>query len=110
MAFQEKKETAKALLALEHALSLAEPEGFVRIFVDEGEKMQTLLRAAHSKLNEKSLVVFAEKLLQAFAAQATSRQPLHAPKSAGLIEPLSERESEVLQLLPSSFSSREMAD
>jgi len=110
MAFQAKKETAEALLALEHALSLAEPEGFVRIFLDEGERILVLLRLAHSKLKEKTLVAFAEKLLLAFATQATATRPVLAPQTAVLFEPLSEREREVLHLLPSSLSSREMAD
>jgi LuxR family maltose regulon positive regulatory protein len=110
MAFQAKRETAKALLALEHALSLAEPEGFVRIFIDEGEKMQALLRSARSKLMKKTLAAFVEKLLLAFTTQAVAPGLVLAPQTGVLIEPLSERETEVLHLLPSSLSSREMAD
>lgn len=110
MAFQEKKETAEALLALEHALSLAEPEGFVRIFVDEGEKILALLKSAHAKLKETPLVTFLEKLLLAFTIQGTMIRPDHTRQTAVLFEALSEREMEVLHLLPSGLSSREMAD
>jgi LuxR family maltose regulon positive regulatory protein len=78
-----------ALVSLERALTLAEPEGYVRIFLDEGKPMAELLKRAGK--NKSS---FLER-------QAISPQPL--------IEPLSENELEVLRLLRTELSGPEIA-
>jgi LuxR family maltose regulon positive regulatory protein len=109
----------QALAALKGVLSLAEPEGYVRIFVDEGEAMRSLLRLLIEKQprnRDHPLSGYADKLLAAFT------QPVAAPKSArpgraraiihqksDMIEPLSERELEVLKLLRSELSGPEIA-
>jgi LuxR family maltose regulon positive regulatory protein len=102
----------QALDALEHTLALAEPEGYVRIFVDEGEAMRSLLRLLiekQSRNRDHPLSDYVDKLLAAFT------QPVAAPKSAiihqksDMIEPLSERELEVLKLLRSELSGPEIA-
>ncbi len=80
-----------ALVALEHALVLAEPEGYVRTFVDEGPPMNSLLRAA-AKQGISSQ--YAERLLAGFT---TTKH--RTPHQEGLIDPLSERELVVLRLL-----------
>jgi LuxR family maltose regulon positive regulatory protein len=80
-----------ALIPLERALVLAEPEGYVRVFVDEGAPMAALLGAAARHTNAPS---FVRRLLEASRdsdSRGTAKQPL--------IEPLSERELEVLRLL-----------
>jgi len=105
----------QALAALERALALAEPEGYVRIFVDEGEAMRLLIEK-QSRNRDHPLSSYADKLLAAFT------QPVAAPKSArsgrarailhqksDMIEPLSERELEVLKLLRSELSGPEIA-
>jgi LuxR family maltose regulon positive regulatory protein len=98
----------QALAALEHALALAEPEGYLRIFVDEGEAMRLLIEK-QSRNRDHPLSDYADKLLAAFT------QPVAAPKSAiihqksDMIEPLSERELEVLKLLRSELSGPEIA-
>ncbi len=98
----------QALAALERALALAEPEGYVRIFVDEGEAMRLLIEK-QSRNRDHPLSGYADKLLAAFT------QPVAAPKSAiihqksDMIEPLSERELEVLKLLRSELSGPEIA-
>jgi LuxR family maltose regulon positive regulatory protein len=98
----------QALAALERALALAEPEGYVRIFVDEGEAMRLLIEK-QSRNRDHPLSGYADKLLAAFT------QPVAAPKSAiihqksDMIEPLSERELEVLRLLRSELSGPEIA-
>jgi LuxR family maltose regulon positive regulatory protein len=97
-----------ALAPLERALALAEPEGYVRIFVDEGEAMRLLIEK-QSRNRDHPLSGYVDKLLAAFT------QPVAAPKSAiihqkaDMIEPLSERELEVLKLLRSELSGPEIA-
>ncbi len=98
----------QALAALERALALAEPEGYVRIFVDEGEAMRLLIEK-QSRNRDHPLSDYVDKLLAAFT------RPVAAPKSAiihqksDMIEPLSERELEVLKLLRSELSGPEIA-
>jgi LuxR family maltose regulon positive regulatory protein len=98
----------QALAALERALALAEPEGYVRLFVDEGEAMRLLIEQLLSA-RDHPLSDYVDKLLAAFT------QPVAAPKSAiihqksDMIEPLSEREIEVLRLLRSELSGPEIA-
>jgi LuxR family maltose regulon positive regulatory protein len=80
-----------ALAPLARALALAEPEGYVRIFVDEGSPMTTLLEAAAKHGAARSYV---RRLLAAGGVAADS-----PPTSQNLIEPLSDRELAVLRLL-----------
>jgi LuxR family transcriptional regulator, maltose regulon positive regulatory protein len=112
---------APALVALEHTLRLAEPEGYVRIFADEGPAMARLLSAAHGMMPE-----YIGKLLAAFSIRdkETKRQgdteqgrfaqgsvPLSPglPLSVSLVEPLSARELEVLQLIAQGFSNGQIS-
>lgn len=102
---------AQALTALEAALSLAEPAGYVRIFLDEGRPMQRLLSEAHRR-NPSS--AYAAVLLAAFegeGAPAASRKARPVSPAALLaeIEPLSERERQVLALLSTRMTVPEMA-
>lgn len=98
LALQADDDIEGALRALQEALTLAEPEGYVRIFVDEGEPMVTLLRrAATAGIAPR----YAASLLAAFPRASIPAQPL--------IDPLTARELEVLQLLATGFSNREVA-
>jgi LuxR family maltose regulon positive regulatory protein len=92
---------AAALVSLQRALTLAEPEGYVRIFVDEGAPMAVLLQAAAKQGSAPSYV---RRLLAALGHAADS-----TPAQQGLIEPLSERELQVLRLLGSDLSGPEIA-
>jgi len=97
-----------ALAPLERALVLGEPEGYVRIFVDEGQPMARLLYEA---LSLGIAPDYARRLLAAFpVAEPEQAAPLgtQALKS-DLIEPLSERELEVLQLIAGGLPNREIA-
>ena len=97
------------MTALERALSLAEPEGYVRTFVDEGAPMAALLRRAASRGVAPAYV---SKLLDALDAEAdTKSMPADStsPVAQRLEEPLSERELEVLRLVASGLSNREVA-
>jgi LuxR family maltose regulon positive regulatory protein len=108
LALDAQGEKDKAVQRLSDALALAEPGGYVRIFVDEGEAMRLLIEK-QSRIRDHPLNDYANTLLAAF------KHPAAAPKSAaihqksGLIEPLSERELEVLKLLRSELSGPEIA-
>ena len=108
LAYEAQGNRPQALASLERALSLAEPEGYVRIFVDEGEAMRLLIEK-QSRNRDHPLSGYTDKLLAAFT------QPVDAQKSAiihqksDMIEPLSERELEVLRLLRSELSGPEIA-
>jgi LuxR family maltose regulon positive regulatory protein len=100
-----------ALVSLERALTLAEPEGYVRIFVDEGLPMTRLLSeaAAHGVMPD-----YIGKLLAVFEAgkQKSEDKSYLPPVSPAqpLIEPLSQRELEVLQLIAQGLSNREIGE
>jgi LuxR family maltose regulon positive regulatory protein len=90
-----------ALNRLERALELAEPEGLVRIFADEGEPMAALLRQVQHRGRYPH---FVGVLLAAFPIQETKK-----PGEELLPEPLSERELEVLQLMALGAANKEIA-
>ena len=94
----------QALAVLKSALSLAEPEGYIRIFVDEGEPMLELLHQARSCGMAPQYV---NKLLAAFGE--TSPLPSR-PSSPTLIESLTERELEVLRLIAAGKSNYQIAE
>ena len=109
LAHQEQGQFAPALAALQRALALAEPEGYVRIFVDEGPPMLSLLSAAA----EQGLMPgYVGKLLAALPAAAAAAPARSGPTPTApvqllgqrLIEPLSARELEVLQLIAQGYS------
>ena len=96
-----------ALVPLERALTLAEPEGYVRVFVDKGEPMRNLLRHAAAGGIASS---YTQRLLAAFDKPA---QPVSAPvqaAAAGLAEPLTAREVEILRLVAAGMRNQEIAD
>jgi LuxR family maltose regulon positive regulatory protein len=97
LALQAGGEEEEALAALERALSLAEPEGYVRTFVDEGEPMVKLLSQAkdHGITPD-----YTSQLLATFEIET---------EDEGLVEPLSDRELEVLRLLGTDLSAPEIA-
>lgn len=100
-------EQPHALAALERALTLAEPEGYLRIFVDEGKPMEELLAKIDTK-DRTRMKEYAHKLLAAFG---DSIHPSSFTRNAHpLIEPLSERELEVLKLLRSELNGPEIAE
>jgi len=101
-------EADRALSALERALILAEPEGFIRIFVDEGPPVAHLLYEAAARGTAPDYV---HQLLDAFStaeAEQTGPTKTRVPKPQ-LVDPLSEREIEVLQLIAEGLTNREIA-
>ena len=98
-------EKDKAVQLLGDALALAEPGGFIRIFVDEGLPMAQLLSEAAAR---GIMPDYIGKLLAAFEAEDAEerRQILSLPPAQPLIEPLSQRELEVLQLIAQGLSNQ----
>jgi LuxR family maltose regulon positive regulatory protein len=90
-----------ALAPLERALTLAEPEGYVRILVDEGPPMAALLGAAAKRRIAPNHV---RRLLTAFGST-----PDRTTASQVLIEPLSRRELDVLRLLATDLGGPDIA-
>jgi LuxR family maltose regulon positive regulatory protein len=96
--------TRQAIDTLQETLRLAEPEGYVHLFVDEGPPMARLLYqvAEHGIMPE-----YTGKLLAAFDKPGTA--PVSRKRPADLVEPLSAREAEVLQLIAEGMSNQEIA-
>ena len=101
-------ETDKAVQLIETALVLAEPGGYIRLFVDEGVSMAHLLAeaAAHTTMPD-----YVHKLIAAFDAEPQRTADTHPTSTAQpLIEPLSQRELEVLHLIAQGFSNNEIGE
>jgi LuxR family maltose regulon positive regulatory protein len=108
IAYQEQDNHHQALSTLERALPLAEREGYVRIFVDEGKVMRSLIEDL-SRKRDHPLIGFADKLLAAFAQTVAAPKSANLHQKSDLVDPLSERELEVLKLLRSELSGPEIA-
>jgi LuxR family maltose regulon positive regulatory protein len=111
LAHEAQGESPFALVPLERALTLAEPEGYVRVFVDEGGPMAQLLSeaTAHGIMPD-----YTGRLLAVFEAEEhKSADESHLPPALpaqSLIEPLSQRELEVLRLIAQGLSNREISE
>jgi LuxR family maltose regulon positive regulatory protein len=113
IAYHAQGDLPTALLPLQHALALAEPEGYVRMFLDEGPGMMQLLREASRSeiIPRQGLPAYPEKLLAAFEAdKRKSADKSHLTPAQPLIEPLSQRELKVLQLIAQGLSNREISE
>jgi len=110
------KRSEQALLALEQALNLAEPEGYIRIFVHEGDPMRLLLSDFQSILRQRigtkvdntslRFLSYTDKLLAAFSQSIAIPIEAHGT----LLDPPSERELEILRLIAAGHSNREIAE
>ena len=99
---------ATALVSLNEALTLAKPQGYLRIFIDEGVPMAEMLQIAMTQNVEPD---YAEKLLALFPDEI--RESVHIRDvtiSQPLVEPLSDRELEVLQLMTEGYKYKEIAE
>jgi LuxR family maltose regulon positive regulatory protein len=115
LAYHAQGDTPAALRALQQALALAEPQGYDRIFLDEGLPMWQLL---HEVVVQKITPHHVGKLLAGFEAEQqknTGKSPLAkvrgqpSPGSQPLLETLSQRELQVLGLFKTDLSGPEIA-
>jgi len=107
LAHQTQGDLPAALAPLTRAVTLAEPEGYVRVFVDEGPPMAALLRAAAREAHGEQKRMAPSYLRRLLAA--VNNTAGNAPASQGLIEPLSERELDVLRLLGTDLDGPDIA-
>jgi LuxR family maltose regulon positive regulatory protein len=107
--FYAEGDTDQALEHLNSAFVIAKPEGFIRIFIDEGPPMAALLYEA---LSRESASEYVRQLLGAISSDEI-KESAESQKYSGefdWIEPLSQRELEVLQLIAEGLSNREIGD
>ena len=126
LALREKGDAGQALLALEECLALAAPEGYVRVFLDEGQPLQMLLAQWLPRASAGPLQDYATRLLSHFAephlvaAAQPEASPAGEPSAShvvspveasgqALIEPLTQRELEVLHLVALGRTNKEIA-
>ena len=102
--FQAGGDPSQAITTVEKAVRLAEPGGFIRIFVDEGPPMAALLKKV--PLEDKRMKAYGRKLLAAFSDKAFKHS---SPEPQPLFEPLSDRELEVLQLVAEGLTNQEIS-
>lgn len=99
LAYQQQQETARAIQAIEEALPLAEPEGYLRLFLDEGPPMQALLSLwlrLRKQASDPELLAYVMRVLSRFGS--VSGEPA-ANEGSGSFEQL--------DVLPARFSPRE---
>lgn len=97
---------AEALEILGQCLALTEPEGNIRIYLDADESIRGLL-AAYLRSAAPEHKFYAQKLLDAFPSVGESRS--ERPRTAGLVDQLSERELEILQHVAQGKTNKEIA-
>ena len=121
IAYQAHGDDDRARQTLGVALALAEPGGFIRLFIDEGEPLRHLLSAYRARLESRphiegqGSIGYADRLLAAFAPAPAAQPaalvaPLIEPLNEPLNEPLTARELEVLQLIAQGLSNREIGE
>ena len=103
LAYQGKNDEEQALTILARAIMLAQPEGYVRVFLDEGEPMVKLLYKA--KIHQAGGSYLSDLLSH---LSSDSRQAV--PNTQLLVEPLTKRELELLQLIEQGCTNQEIAD
>jgi LuxR family maltose regulon positive regulatory protein len=95
-----------ALATLAEALALAEPGGFIRLFVDEAENMRLLIADFRASIGKSphNLLAYAEKLLAAFESQSPNHPITQSPNL------LTSRELEILRLIADGLTNEQIAN
>lgn len=114
LALHAMNENENARQVLKESLELAEPGGFIRLYVDAGEPMRLMLQdlrtwmLQHPDEQDQKLMVYVEKILAAFASPIEFQLAKTINQQSGMVEPLSPRELEILQLIGKGFSNQEI--
>ena len=106
LAYQGLGQDAQALASLKRALTLAAPGGYVRTFIEVGPRLTTLLHQARAA---GIMPEYVERLLAA-SGRGIKDQPIQAVTISPLVEPLSEREKDVLRLLTQGYTDKKIAE
>lgn len=101
--YQAAGKKGRALETLESAVCAAAPTGLLRVFLDEGEPVKTLLEELKPRLTDEALLTYANRLLEGF-----SRGPARPAVKAGNEALLSERELQVLRSLTKGLTYEEI--
>ena len=119
LAYRLCQQEQEALSALAQAVRLAEPEGYIRCFVDEGSPMAALLSRLREQEREHRPTPYLDTVMAAFASSQhnqkverwrTSESDHTYDLTSPLFEPLSDRELEVLRLMEQGASNQEIAE
>jgi LuxR family maltose regulon positive regulatory protein len=123
LAYQVNQQEHEALSTLASAVRLAEPEGYIRSFLDEGTPMETLLSSLRAQEQKQGPTPYLDTVLASFSSSSFRKERPHpefhtSPSSPRLLhkqaypllDPLSEREQEVLRLLAQGASNQEIAE
>jgi LuxR family maltose regulon positive regulatory protein len=116
IAFLKGGEKRRAIQTLENALALAEPHGYMRMFLDEGEPMRELLTLVLGDVRKREISDLAgftpkyvNQLLTTMTSEAVAKRETKQRTIPGMTESLSDRELEVLRYLATSLTSTEIA-
>jgi LuxR family maltose regulon positive regulatory protein len=103
------KQLHEARQRLRMVLAFASVEGYLRLFLDEGEPMERLSRTLLPHLREPFLRASLQTILRAFQEEPAHQGSTHVSPSASWVEPLSPQEQRVLQLLAAGHSNAQIA-
>lgn len=95
--------------SLLQALRLAQPENLQRLFLDEGQPMQALLKSTLKEIQEPALALYVRRLLEAFEREQGPATASVVSDSSALLEPLTSQEQRVLRLLAEGASNQQIA-
>ena len=100
----------QARAALLEAITLAQPAGYHRLFLEEGAALLPILNALLPTLRKQSLAVYVQTLLHDLGQEKPKRAPAPETDASSLIDPLTPQERRVLHLLAEGATNQEIAD
>jgi LuxR family transcriptional regulator, maltose regulon positive regulatory protein len=109
LAYEASGQRVQAHQALLEALTKARREGYQRLFLDEGQAMEMLLKTLLPDVREQALASYVRALLRAFSSTSAGQGALEARSTSLLLEPLTPQEQRVLRLLAEGASNQHIA-